>query len=394
MQDTTDLQAPPAGLPMAGGFPPPPPMPPAHVGPPNLISQAAPSLPQMAPAVPRPAPAPEANPFASSMNDHWAPAPAAARPKQRGAARRRISWLLVLAVLGGLAYGGIMYGSDLMKLATGDDSIDEPAAPLVFPSFSTSPVPVRTASFTIERPDALQGPQTYEVTMDFESGISRVVIDRTDAPNIEILTLWDAAFIRRVDDPTWYRFDRGQFPIDSELGVGRWVRTLNQILPPAIRQSAVIERVTQSSVGTEATTRMLISIDPAVISLATAPQSVPSDPAVTAAPVAATPPDAAPAPAPDAAPAPAPDAVPAPAAAAFTLPPGMMLQPGTDEAPTLTMELWIDTAGIVRKSIMPVELGAETITITSLSPDPWQPIFPTEDMVQPLTAMALFKLGL
>lgn len=391
MQDTTELQAPPAGLAMAGGFPPPPPMPPAHVAPPNLISQAAPLLPQVAPAAPRPAVAPDANPFASSMSDHWAPASTSPHQKKRGSGRRMFSWLLVLAVLGGLAYGGIMYGSDLMQLATGDDSIDEPSAPLVFPAFSTAPVPVRTASFTVERPDALQGPQTYEVTMDFESGISRVVIDRTDAPDLEVLTLWDTALIRRVDEPTWYRFDRGQFPVDSELGVGRWVRSLDQILPPVIRQSAVIERVTQSSVGTEVTTRMLISIDPAVITLATAPQPAPPDPAA-AAPVAATPaPDVAPAPAPDAAPAPV---APAPVAPAFTLPPGMMMQPGTDEAPTLTMELWIDSAGIVRKSVMPVELGAETITITSLSPDEWQPIFPTEDMVQPLTAMSLFRLGL
>jgi hypothetical protein len=58
------------------------------------------------------------------------------------------------------------------------------------------------------------------------------------------------------------------------------------------------------------------------------------------------------------------------------------------------MELWVDSAGIVRKSIMPAELGAETITITSISPEGWVPVFPTEDMVQSLTASSMFRLGI
>jgi hypothetical protein len=43
---------------------------------------------------------------------------------------------------------------------------------------------------------------------------------------------------------------------------------------------------------------------------------------------------------------------------------------------------------------MPVELGGETITVTSVSPDAWEPLFPTPDAVQPLTAQALFRLGI
>ena len=54
----------------------------------------------------------------------------------------------------------------------------------------------------------------------------------------------------------------------------------------------------------------------------------------------------------------------------------------------------MDDTGIVRKSIMPPQLGGETITVTSVSADPFQPIFPTPDAVSPLTAEVLFRLGL
>jgi hypothetical protein len=196
-----------------------------------------------------------------------------------------------------------------------------------------------------------------------------VVIERTDSPNLEILTLWDTAFIRRVDEPTWYGLDRGQFPVDSEFGISRWIRSLDQILPPPLRESAVIDRATESSVGTESTTRLLVSIDPAAITRATSVPPTPPPPA-----------DA--------------TVAPAPPEPMVTLSPGVILQPGSDTVETLSVELWIDDAGIVRKSIMPAELGAETITITSLSAEAWQPVFPTADMVQPLTASSMFRLGI
>ncbi len=290
--------------------------------------------------------------------------------KKRSSARRTISRLVLLAAIGAIAYAGYTYGSDLMKLASGEESVAEPAVPLEFPTPSEPVAPIRTATFLVERPDALKGPQTFEVTTDFETGVSRVIIQRTDAPNLEILTLWDTAFIRRVDEPTWYRLDRGQFPVDSEFGIGRWIRSLDQILPPPLRQSAVIDRATESSVGTETTTRLLVSIDPAAFNSATAVPTtlplLPADPALA----------------------------PAPPEPVIALSPGIILQPGYDSAETLSMELWIDDAGIVRKSIMPAELGAETITITSISPEAWQPVFPTEDMVQSLTASSMFRLGI
>jgi hypothetical protein len=326
-------------------------------------------LPQVAAAVPRPATAPTANPFAS-MTDQWSPAPTPQRPPARkGRGRRGVTWLLVLAVIAGVAYAGFTYGSELMELATGDDSIDEPSAPLVFPTATATPIAIRTATFTVERQDSLRGPQRYEVTSDFDRGLSRVVIDRGDAPDLEVLTVFDQAVIRRVDEPTWYRLDRGNFPVDSEFGQARWIRTLDQLVPPSIRGSVTIDRATDSTVGAIATRRLLMSVDPATIVQATTPT-------VPAAPVD-----------------PSAEAV-APAPVAPVLPAGVTLQVGTDPVEALVIEAWIDDTGIVRKSIMPAELGGETITIMSLSPDEWQPVFPTEDMVQPLTASALFNLGL
>lgn len=368
MQDTTELQAPSAGIPGVNGYPPPPPVPPPCLRPPNQIDQGAPLLPHIAPAVPRPPVAPEANPFAMSMNQ-WSPTAKPAKVTRRGAGRRKVSWLIVLAAIGGIAYAGFTYGSDLMKLTNGDESVDEPAVALEFPTPTVAMAPIRTATFLVERPDALKGPQKFEVTTDFETGVSRVIIERTDTPNLEILTLWDTAFIRRVDEPTWYRLDRGQFPVDSEFGISRWIRSLDQILPPPLRDGAVIVRATESSVGTEATTRLLVSIDPAAITLATAVPPTPPPPA-------------------DGTLAPPP---PAPIA---TLSPGVILQPGADKVEMLSVELWVDDSGIVRKSITPVELGAETITITSLSAEAWVPVFPTEDMVQSLTASSMFRLGI
>jgi hypothetical protein len=348
MSNTTELST--LATSARDGFPPPPPAPPAApvVTPPNQINQA-PMLPYVAPPVPRPATAPTANPFASSMNQQWAPAPSPVGRSGSGKVRRFFSWLIVLGIIGGLAYVGVTYGSDLMELATGDDGTDEPAAPATFPTAAIAPSPIRTATFTVERPDALRGPQKYEVTSDFENGISRVVIDRGDAPDVEVLTLFDQAVIRRVDQPNWYRLDRGEFPIGSESGRIRWIRTIDELIPPLLRGATTITEATESAVGTESARRLVLSIDPAAITQASATAPV--------------------------------------------LPPGITLEPGPDGVEQLTVEVWVDGSGIVRKSVMPVELGGETITVTSMSPDAWQPVFPTEDMIAPMTASALFNLG-
>ncbi len=55
-------------------------------------------------------------PFAFSPSDPFTPAPPASRQAKRkgGGGRRFVSWLIVLAVIGGGVYAGITYGPDLL----------------------------------------------------------------------------------------------------------------------------------------------------------------------------------------------------------------------------------------------------------------------------------------
>ena len=174
-----------------------------------------------------------------------------------------MTWLFVLAIIGGLAYAGFTYGPELIEKYTGADENNGPAAPLVFPMPIAPPVAVRSATFTVDEPDAFGGTQNYEVTADFESGVTHIVIPRTDTPDLEILTLWDQSFIRRIDEPIWYTLPRGDFPLDFSMGRGRWVRTLDELLPPAIRQFVTIDEATESSVGTEPARRLVVSANSA-----------------------------------------------------------------------------------------------------------------------------------
>jgi hypothetical protein len=364
MSNTTELQTVSATV-GAGILPPPPPAPfTVASSPPNVITQA-PLLPHVAVPVPQTATG-AANPFASSMENPWSPTQTPPKRTGPGRLRRAVSWLMVLGLLAGAGYAGVRYGPELVALATVDDSIDETSAPLAFPD--VFPVPIRSATFTVERADPVHGRQFYDVSTDFETNISRIVVDRGDAPHLEILTVFDQAVIRRIDQPTWYRIDRGVFPLDAGSGRIRWVRTIDELVPPSLRQALTIDRSTESSVGTTATRRLRISIDSAALIQATTI-------VVPTAPADGTP-----------APPPPPPAV--------TLPPGVVLPTGTDPVGDLRIEIWVDSAGIVRKAILPLALGGETITVTSFSADPWLPPFPSEEMIQPLTAGALFDLGL
>lgn len=343
------------------GFPPPssasaPPPPPPS---PGQISQA-PSLPTVTAAVPRPANAPELNPFANAM---FSPPPQPSTPqRRRSGLRRTVSWLFVLAVIGSLTYAGFTYGPDLVEKFTGADQPDEPTAPLAFPVPTAAPAPIRSATFTVSEPDPLGGTQDYEVTADFESGITQVVIPRSDTPDLEILSVWDQAFIRRIDEPTWYSLPRGDFPIDNSLGRSRWVRTLDELIPLATRQYTTIDEASESVVGTEPARRLVLSADAAgLLQAQSAAQAVPLEGVAPPAP---------------------------------PLPPGITVQPETDTAVPIRIEIWVDDAGTVRKSVLPTALGGETIVVTSVSPDAWEPTFPTPDLVQPLTAQSLFRLGI
>ena len=359
MDDTTDTLARPTG-----GFPPPPPAPAATSGSnapwPGQISQAGPTLPTVAPQVPRQASV-AADPL-EHLDFHVATPRAAKQKAKKGGFRRGVSWLLVLAVLGGLGYAGVTYGPDLVDRVTDSDESTGPAAPLVYPMATAPPVPVRTATFEVAEPDGFGGTQAYEVTADFESGVAKVVIPRTDTPNLEVLTLWDQAFVRRVDDPTWYNLPRGDFPFDFAIGSARWVRTLDELMSPTIRPFTTIDEATEASVGTTPTRRLVVSAD--------ALRLLQAQTASEAAPVEGSPPPAPP------------------------MPAGITVQPAPEGAERLTIEVWVDDTGLVRKSVLPPELGGETITVTSVSAEAFEPQFPLPDAVQPLTAEALFRLGL
>lgn len=317
-------------------------------------------LPTVTAQVPRPATT-STSPFANAMFEP-VPTAHAQSPKRRSGFRRSVTWLLVLAIIGGLTYAGFTYGPELIEKFTGADENNGPAAPLVFPTPIAPPVTVQSATFTVDEPDAFGSTQNYEVTADFESGITQIVIPRTDKPDLEILTLWDQSFIRRIDEPTWYTLPRGDFPLDFSMGRARWVRTLDELLPPAIRQIVTIDEATESFVGTEPSRRLVVSVNSALLLQAQNGATTPTA---------------------DGSPPPAPP-----------LPPGITVQPGLDGVEDPTMEIWVDDTGIVRKSIMSPQLGGETITVTSVSGDPFQPVFPTPDAVSPLTAEVLLRLGL
>ncbi len=366
MDDTTDtLTRPPSGLlppPVMSAIPAPPAalVAPAPAAWPGQISQAGPTLPTVAPQVPRPASAPTV-PFDLGDHESPGPQPIRQRPRKRGG-RRAFSWLIVLAMLGGLGYAGVMYGPDLIDRVTDEADDDGAAAALVYPMATAPPAVVRTATFTVSEPDRFGATQDYEVTADFESGIARVVVPRTDAPDLEILTLWDQAFIRRIDEPTWYTLPRGDLPLDFSLGHSRWIRTLDELVSPAVRQFTTIDDATESSVGTEPARRLVVSTDALRLLQA---QSAAATPLADGSPPPPPP-----------------------------MPSGITVQPALEGVERLSMEIWVDDTGIVRKSVLPPELGGETITVLSVSPEGWQPEFPTPDAVQPLTAQVLIHLGL
>lgn len=362
MDSTTDTMA----RPDTGTLP--PPGDPVSAAPwPGQISQA-PSLPTVVAAVPRPATV--ASPFASALT----PAPPASVTASAGAgkARRAVSWIFLLAVVGGLGYAGVRYGPELIERVGATKGVDEPDAPLVYPSGTSAPAPVRTATFTVDEVDAMAGTPSYEATVDFETGVSRVVISRPDTADLEVLTLYDQAVIRRVDDDQWYSLPGGDFPVDLSLGRARWVRTLDELVPAGIRQYTTIEEATESTVGTVAARRLVISADPAQLLRATAPAAATAgaDPAPVdgaANPIAST---------------------------QVVLAPGITVAPGVQGIESLAMEVWVDDDGLVRKSVMPPELGGETITVTAVSPDAWVPVYPTPEETRPITAQALFHLGI
>lgn len=359
-----------------------------------MLSTQAAALPTLAPAALQRSQKPAPNPFVISLDSQF-DAPKSPKPNvKKGRAKRFFGFLLLLALVGGAVGASVVYGPELMTLAKGETS--EPTAPLAFPE-ATAVVPVvRTATFTVENQTASDTSLSYAVTTDFETGISQIIIDREDQTQLEILTIFDSAVIRRTDEEVWYRLDRGDLPVDRDLGRKRWVRSLDELFPPGIRGFATIDDASEAILEEESMRHLVVSIDPDRFVIEAPVNPTPVDIAVDP---AVEPPDPA-APTEPGAPLPAPDVasdletpVVAPAAPP-ALPPGFVVDDTVAPDEVVTIELWVDDSGTIRRLVLPAALGGETVTVASTSPDAWQPQFPSEDIVEPFTASALIHLSL
>jgi len=371
-----------------GAAPPPPPIHPSLRAPATANALATPPPALAAPTIPALAPPAAVPQFATldALADLQLDASPTPKPRRKGSrksrGRKAAGRLLVLALIAGAIGGGVVYGSDIVEFVKGEE---QPTVTRSFPEPSSPPPEIRTATFEVENPNENQ---TYEVTTDFATGISRVMIEREDLPDLEMLTLFDEAVVRRTDETTWYRLGRGQFPVDVHLGRERWVRTLDEVFPSGIRRYATIDRATDSVVGVEETRHLVVTID--AERLASAKISAPIVAPAAGAQVAVEPAVEEPQAASNAEASPPTNAGPAPA-----------LVPAPSETPVaavanndVTLELWVDDSGTLRKLLLPEALGGETVTISSISPEAWQPEFPAQEAVQPLTASDLFGLGL
>ncbi len=427
MTDTAELvttrESPAA--PLAAGWPPPtgatpfPPPPPADLPeyrPPAVAAPVAPPVSPTLPVVPPVAAAPPPRPERpTALPDYYSLVTPPTPKRSRGTGRKFLRFVVVLALLGGLGAAGVVYGPGVLERireerAGGEPggqaaAPDESSAPLEFPSQTAPPVEVRNATFILDDLGPDGTPRRYEITTDFISRASRVLIDRDELPTLEVLTLFDQAVVRRIDEDTWYQTPRGQFPLDDQLERDRWVRHLDELIPPANRAAAAIENSTTSQLAGESMRHLVVSIDPALLAgpELTGPSlrvtgvvgGAAGD--ATAAPTQATPitPDLAPATGP--ATGVGPDGLPTdgagadPAADVGALP---AASTGRAAPETISIEMWIDARGLIRQLITSTPGGDETLTVTMVSADEWLPEFPALEQIEPLTASALVKLGL
>jgi hypothetical protein len=251
--------------------------------------------------------------------------------------------------------------------AQGESTIDEPEAPLAFPPVVALATPARTGHFLIERPADNGSIVRYDITSDFETGVSRMLVERATTPTIEILAVFDVANLRQVDQPTWYSMPRGDFPFAGGSERQQWIRTVDDYLPAAIRPYVTIERATDSVLGTETMRHLVVTIDAAGV--ANNASAVVTDP-LTGLQVPATP--AAP--------------------GQFELPPNVTGSTGA--ILPVTVEMWVDSTGVIRKLVQPPELGGDTITVVAMMPDAFTPAFPAPEATTPLTASQLVDFSL
>jgi hypothetical protein len=350
---------------VAPSFPPPPPAFPTSAIPAHLSPAGLPQLPRNTPAVPSFVPDTPVNFFPEALFP--SPAAAARRTKGPSSARRFFSWMIMLGLVGGAVFAGVTYGPDLLARAQGETTIDEPAAPLAFPPVMALAAPARTGSFVIERPADNGSVVRYEVTNDFETGVSRMVVDRATTPDIEVLAVFDVANLRQVDEPTWYSMPRGEFPFAGGSERQRWIRTVDDYFPASIRRFVTIDRATESILGTETVRHLVVTVDAAGI--ANSATAIVTDP-LTGLQIPAAP----------------------PAPGQFQLPPN--LTGSTSAILPVTIEMWVDSTGVIRKLAEPAELGGITTTVVSMTDGAFMPAFPAPETTVALTAGQMADLAL
>ncbi len=318
------------------------------------------------------------------------------KKKQGSSVGRLFGRLILLAVLVGGGYAAYTYGPDLYEqYVTGEPSEADPTeadAPLAFPNAVPAAAPIRTAEFILEGlPGAPE--MSYRVTTDFETNVSQVDITRPTGPDLQILTYGEAALIRRSDADQWYQLERGRFPLDDRLERADWVRQLDELLPTSIRSSVTIDDAGETEVSGVPTRRLSLSLDVALLGSQSGNSEAPGDAqGAEAVPVDGVPP-VDPAVPVDGALAADPAAVPNPAAPTAA-PPGAAPESEPTTSLVTSIEVWVDSEGLVRKVSGVPQLGAETITVIRTDSAAWVPNYPTPEFVQPLTAATLVELGI
>jgi hypothetical protein len=238
---------------------------------------------------------------------------------------------------------------------------------MAFPVVAPAAVAARTANYVVEQPDEDGITTRYDVTTDFETGVSRMLIDRTAGPDLEVLAVFDVANLRLADQPDWWSMPRGDFPFAEPGQRQPWIRTIDEYLPASIRPSVTIDSSTEAMVGTETMRHLVLTIDADSIVTTAAVGVV--DPA-TGLQVPETP-----------------------------IGPGQFSPPAsttgnTERIEPVTVEMWVDSTGTIRKLIEPPALGGRTTTVVALTPDAFDPTFPAPEATTPLTAeqLTLFVL--
>ena len=305
---------------------------------------AAPSLPSAAPG-----PRARAEVVVTSMPTR--------RRRRRGSRLRRVALLVAVAGLGATGWWGATHRDELTerwRQLRGEEVAAEEPAPLAFPSELGDASAIRTAEVVLTGVIGGDGVE-YRVRADFVSGVSRVEVLRPAGPDLEVLTFGDRAVVRRMDGGPWYATDRGNFPLERVERTD-WVRTMDELLPRDARIAADIRSSTRAFVADVETRHLVLDVDPAALGAA------PVDPMAPGAIAASR------------------DGV-APAGT----------EPGED---AVRVEVWIDELGLVRRVTGAPRLGAEEVTVVSTGTEPWAPTYPSEELVQPLSATALLELGI